>query len=61
MRPTLINGNALVKVKELEDNSIQSVVTSPPYWGLRDYGDIEQFGCEPTVEDYAANLVALFG
>ena len=60
MRPTLINGNALDVVKTLDDNSIQSVVTSPPYWGLRDYGDSQQFGCEPTVEDYAANLVALF-
>jgi len=33
-----LQGNVFDKVKELEDNSIDCVVTSPPYWGLRDYG-----------------------
>jgi len=59
-RPNLINGNALEVVKTLDDDSIQCVVTSPPYWGVRDYGDEEQFGCEKTVEEYADNLVKLF-
>jgi DNA modification methylase len=60
MRPNLICGNALDVVKTLDDESIQSVVTSPPYWGVRDYGNEDQFGDEPTVEEYADNLVKLF-
>ena len=56
VKPELLQGNAVDVVKTLEDNSIQCVVTSPPYWALRDYGDDEQFGCEPSVEEYAANF-----
>ena len=55
VKPELLQGNAVDVVKTLDDNSIQCVVTSPPYWALRDYGDDEQFGCEPTVEEYAVN------
>ena len=60
IKPELLQGNALDVVKELDDESIQCVVTSPPYWALRDYGNEGQFGCEPTVEEYANNLVKLF-
>ena len=60
MKPILLQGDAVEVVKTLKDESIQTVVTSPPYWALRDYGDENQFGAEPTVEDYAANLVRLF-
>jgi len=60
LKPLLLHGDAVEVVKTLDDNSIQTVVTSPPYWALRDYGDDNQFGAEPTVEDYAANLVRLF-
>lgn len=35
-------------------------VTSPPYWGLRDYGHPDQLGQEPTVQEYVSNLVAVF-
>ena len=59
-KPLLLQGDAVEVVKTLDENSIQTVVTSPPYWALRDYGDENQFGAEPTVEDYAANLVRLF-
>ena len=34
----ILQGNVLDRIKDLQDNSIQCVVTSPPYWGLRDYG-----------------------
>jgi DNA modification methylase len=53
-----INGNALHL--PLADNSVQCVVTSPPYFGLRDYGVDAQIGLEPTPEEYVANLVAVF-
>jgi site-specific DNA-methyltransferase (adenine-specific)/site-specific DNA-methyltransferase (cytosine-N4-specific) len=46
---------------ELATNSIQSCITSPPYWGLRDYGIQSQIGSEMKVEDYIDNLVAIFG
>ncbi len=39
---------------------VQTCVTSPPYWGLRDYGHDGQFGLEPTPSDYAARLVEIF-
>ena len=60
MTTKIITGNVLDKVKNLKDKSIQTVVTSPPYWGLRDYGIDEQLGLEETVEEYVSNLVELF-
>lgn len=47
-------------MSELPDKSIQTVVTSPPYWGLRDYGVEGQLGLEPTPEEYVNNLVKVF-
>lgn len=44
----------------LPDESIQCCVTSPPYWGLRDYGTEEQLGLEPTPDLYIEHLVAIF-
>jgi len=44
----------------LSDNSIDCIVTSPPYWNLRNYGVAGQFGLEETVEEYVNNLVKLF-
>lgn len=44
----------------LEDNSVQTICTSPPYWGLRDYGADGQIGLEDDIEEYIANLVAVF-
>jgi len=45
----------------IPDNSVDCVVTSPPYWGLRDYGLDEQgLGLEPTPEEYCANMVEVF-
>jgi len=53
----ILQGNCIDKIKELEDNSIDCVVSSPPYFGLRDYGVDEQFGLEKTYQDYLANTV----
>jgi len=53
-------GNCIEQMKQIEDNSIQCVVTSPPYWGLRDYGHAEQFGLEETPEKYVDDLVEVF-
>jgi len=44
----------------LPDESVQCAVTSPPYWGLRDYGIAGQLGLEPTPDEYIAGMVAVF-
>ena len=54
----LINANALHI--PLKDKSVQCCVTSPPYWGLRDYGEPDQLGLEQTPEEYVENMVAVF-
>ena len=40
--------------------SVQTVITSPPYWGLRDYGHAGQLGLETTPAEYVANMVKVF-
>ena len=44
----------------LDGESVQMCLTSPPYWGLRDYGVDGQLGLEPTLEEYVANMVGVF-
>lgn len=44
----------------LADGCIQTVVTSPPYWGLRDYGVEGQLGCEATPEEYVDSMLEVF-
>lgn len=56
---TLHHGRALAVLPELPAGSVNCVVTSPPYFGLRDYGHPDQDGLEPTPQEYVANLVAV--
>lgn len=56
----IIEGDCIEAMRELPDESVQTCITSPPYWGLRDYGVEGQLGLEPTPEEYVANLVAVF-
>jgi DNA modification methylase len=56
----ILQGDVLVKLKELKNNSIDCVVTSPPYWGLRDYGHENQIGLENTPEEYVEKIVEIF-
>ena len=44
----------------IADNSVDCVVTSPPYWGLRDYGINGQLGLEDSLDSYIQNLVEAF-
>lgn len=57
---TVHNLPALNVTKMLPDESINCVVTSPPYFGARDYGIEGQYGRETTIQDYVGNLVTLF-
>ena len=47
-------------LKQLDDNSINCCVTSPPYWGLRDYGVEGQIGLESTPAEYVGQMVEVF-
>ena len=57
---TLYLGDCLESLKTMPDKSIQMCVTSPPYYGLRDYGVDEQIGLEKTPDEYIARLVEVF-
>ena len=53
-------GDALEVLRTMPSESVQCCVTSPPYWGLRDYGVKGQMGLEPTPEAFVAGMVAVF-
>lgn len=57
---TIIQGDVLRVLKALPDNYVNCCVTSPPYWGLRDYGHTWQIGLEKTPEFYTAKMVEVF-
>lgn len=60
MKWRLLRGDVRETLRELPDGSVQTCVTSPPYWGLRDYGHAGQIGLERTPEAYVAELVSVF-
>ena len=60
MTCTILEGDCRELLKTLPDASVNCCVTSPPYWGLRDYGVDGQIGLEQTPEAYVAELVAVF-
>ena len=57
---TIIQGDSLEVLKTLESESVDCCITSPPYFGLRDYGVKGQIGLEETPELYVSRLVAVF-
>ena len=56
----ILQGDAYDRMREIEDESIDCIVTSPPYWQLRDYGIEGQLGLEKTAEEYLEKLIAVF-
>ncbi len=56
----ILTGDSLAVLPTLAAESVQCCVTSPPYWGLRDYDHSAQIGAEPSPEIYVENLVAMF-
>lgn len=56
----IYHGDALTLANSLPSGSINTIVTSPPYYGLRDYGVQGQIGLEDTIEAYVNRLVVLF-
>jgi len=47
-------------LEEGRAGTVQTIITSPPYWGLRDYGVAGQLGQEPTLQEFIANMVEVF-
>lgn len=60
MAVRIINADVMHGLAQLADESIHCVVTSPPYWGLRDYGHEGQIGLEATPEEFVAKMVTVF-
>jgi len=58
--PLVILGDTREVIKTLPDNSFDCAITSPPYWGVRDYGVEGQIGAEPNINDYIIHLVQVF-
>ena len=56
----IYEGDSLEVLKTFPDESIDMCVTSPPYWGLRDYGEDGQIGVEDTPEEFIDNLCDIF-
>ena len=56
----IFQGNVLETIDKIEDNSIQSIITSPPYFCLRDYEHPQQIGIESQVDDYLNKLIQIW-
>jgi DNA modification methylase len=56
----ILLGDCRDKLRELPDASVNCCVTSPPYFGLRDYGVEGQMGLEPTPDEFVAGMVEVF-
>jgi DNA modification methylase len=60
MKAEILVGDVRDSLRRLPDGSVRCVVTSPPYWGLRDYGNDGQIGLEQSPELYVAEMVDVF-
>lgn len=60
MNFSILQGDSLARLREMPDDSVNCIVTSPPYWGLRDYGVEGQIGLESTPQEYVARMVEVF-
>lgn len=60
MTVSIIVGDSLAELRKLPDESVDCCITSPPYWGLRDYGVAGQLGLEPTLGEHLAAMVTVF-
>jgi len=59
-KPTIIHGDAFQVLRRLETGCVQCIVTSPPYWGLRDYNVDDQVGLVETLPQYLNRLTEIF-
>lgn len=59
-RAQILNGDCRTVLNDLPEQSVQTIITSPPYWALRDYGVEGQIGLEDAADDYVQQLVEVF-
>ena len=59
-RYRIIEGDCIKGMKTLPDGCVHTCITSPPYWGLRDYGHDDQLGAEKTPDEFVDNMVKVF-
>ena len=55
--PNISNGDVILELKKLDDASIDTIITSPPYWGQRDYDNDDQWGNETEMKSYINRMV----
>ena len=60
MKANILIGDVRQQLAQIESGTVQTCVTSPPYWGLRDYGNDGQIGLEESPEAFVQNLVKVF-
>jgi DNA modification methylase len=60
LEASILVGDAVARLRELPDGVARTCVTSPPYWGLRDYGNDGQLGLEGTPQEFVENLCLVF-
>jgi len=57
----ILVGDCRARLEEIENGAVQTCITSPPYFGLRDYGNDAQIGMEMSPKEYLKELVSVFG
>ena len=57
---TILVGNNMKRIEEIPDGHVRSCITSPPYWGLRDYKNDQQTGAEKSIEEYIEAMLLVF-
>ena len=57
MNPIICNGDVLNELEKIESETIDCIITSPPYWGQRDYNNDNQWGDEETLDEYLDRMV----
>lgn len=60
MKAQIILGDVRTSLRKISEESVQTCITSPPYWGLRDYGMDFQIGLEQTPDEYVTEMVNVF-
>ena len=56
----IISGDVRDKLRDIPEHTFHTCITSPPYWGMRDYGHENQIGAEDSLPEYVTNLVSCF-
>src|SRR5579871_6138752 len=59
IRNRILVGDVRTRLADIPDSSVHCIITSPPYYSLRDYGHVKQIGAEPTVQAWATAIAGV--